>query len=59
MGENESSRLPQAIRGIAALEEALGVVGVPEMTDHDMAKIICEHELELRALVNFALWKLL
>jgi hypothetical protein len=46
--------LTETIKGVAALCEALNVIG-SHKTDHDMAKIICDGELELRALIAFAL----
>lgn len=51
---------PQLIRGVAALAEALNVIGAttPEgdpMGDHAMAKAICDNEMELRQLLQFAM----
>lgn len=37
------------------LDRALGVIGEPDKTDHDLAKIIVDNELKLRGLVNFIL----
>jgi selenocysteine-specific translation elongation factor len=34
----------------AALLRALDLIGEPEVTDHDLARIIVDHAFELRAL---------
>lgn len=44
-----------AIRGVAALQEALALIGMPGATDMAMAKIIVDNEMACRALVRFAL----
>jgi hypothetical protein len=44
--------------GWAALTRALDIIGQSEMTDHDLAKIIVDHELQIRMLLIFALTKL-
>lgn len=44
-----------AIKGAGALQEALELIGAQDKTDHDMAKVIVDNELELRELVRFAL----
>jgi hypothetical protein len=47
--------IPAAIHGCGALASALDCIGHEHRTAHDMAKIICDHEMELRALLAFAL----
>jgi hypothetical protein len=46
------------LRGAAALMETLECIGHQNRDDHDMAKIMCDEELELRELLSFALLKL-
>jgi hypothetical protein len=43
----------QVIEGIAKLMRAIGTIG--RGTDHDLAKIVVDGELELRALYKFAI----
>lgn len=45
----------QARVGAGALEKALDLIGEPDKTDHDLAKIIVDNEVELRALVRYAI----
>lgn len=46
---------PNTIRGAAALQEALDLIGGEGVTDKDLAKVIVDNELFCRALVRFAL----
>ncbi len=46
---------PNTIRGAAALQEALDLIGGEGVTDKDLAKVIVDNELVCRALVRFAL----
>jgi hypothetical protein len=43
------------LRGAAALMEALELIGASNATDHDMAKVIVDYELELREFLAGAL----
>jgi hypothetical protein len=43
------------LRGAAALTEALALIGATNATDHDMAAIITDNELELRQMLEFTL----
>lgn len=47
--------LTETIKGVAALAEALDMIGAEGKDDHAMAKIICDGELPLRDLVRYAL----
>jgi hypothetical protein len=49
-----------ALHGLGALTAALDVIGSQsvENGDHAMAKIICDAELDLRAVIRFVLAKL-
>jgi hypothetical protein len=38
-------------RGAAALMEALELIGAENANDHDMARVICDNELELREML--------
>lgn len=46
-------RNADVLEGCAALLRALAIIGEPGMTDQDMARVIVEGELKLRALVTF------
>jgi len=46
---------PAILRGAAAILEALDLMGREEKTDHDLAKIIVDAEIDLRAIVQAAL----
>jgi hypothetical protein len=46
------------LRGAAALNEMLTMIGAPNATDHDMAAVLTDNELELRELLSFVLTKL-
>ena len=46
------------IEGFAVLTRALGTIGAHGKTDSDMAKVICEGELKLRALWRYTLSQL-
>lgn len=46
------------LRGAAALMEILEHIGATNATDHDMAHVVVDNELELRELLAFALLKL-
>lgn len=52
MSENP---VAQCMRGIAALREALDLIGAGGSNDHALAGIICKNELELQALIHFTL----
>jgi hypothetical protein len=43
------------MRGAAALMEALELIGATGVTDHDMARVIVDNELELRSMLSFVL----
>lgn len=43
------------LRGAAALMEILELIGAEGATDHDLAHIATDQELELRELLSFAL----
>lgn len=47
---------PAVCRGAGALSEALNVIGAG--TDHDVAKIFCDNEMELRAMLKFVFAKM-
>lgn len=49
----DSEEKAQVIEGVAKLMRAIGTIG--RGTDHDLAKIIVDGEMELRALTRFAL----
>lgn len=54
MSEREHhERMPDVLRGAAALWEMLNLIGEPEKSDHDLARIFTENEMEIRALVAF------
>lgn len=52
MTQEDWSELDDAAQ---ALDSALELIGEPGKTDHDLAKIVCDHELGLRKIVNFVL----
>ena len=45
----------RSLSAIHEIERALDMIGEPGKTDHDIAKVIVDAELGLRALVNDAL----
>ena len=47
-----SNKKARAISGLAALTEMLSLIGKEGATDHDMAKVFTEHELDFRALAS-------
>lgn len=51
----QNPNIPDIIKGVAALTEAIDTIGGEDKTDHDMAKIIVEAEMPLRNLVKYAL----
>ena len=56
----ESSRhtrslIARRLRGAAALTEALFLIGAENATDHDLAKVIVDNELELREFLSGAM----
>ncbi len=53
MAQSEGRKV-DVLRGAAALLEALDLIGDTERGDHDLAKIFCDHEMEIRELVGFA-----
>lgn len=50
--------IPRSIKGAGALAEALELIGAEGKTDHDMAKVITENELELREFLKWGLMSL-
>lgn len=42
------------LRGVAAIQDALDLIG-SERTDHDLAKVVVDHEKDILALTGFAL----
>jgi hypothetical protein len=46
------------LRGAAALNEMLTMIGAPNATDHDMAAVLTSEELELREMLAFVLTEL-
>lgn len=44
-----------ALRGAAALKEMLDNIGREDGKDADVAKVLTDHEMQLRALLTFAL----
>lgn len=46
------------LRGAAALNEMLTMLGAPNATDHDMAAVLVSQELELREMLAFVLAEL-
>jgi hypothetical protein len=46
------------LRGAAALNEMLTMLGAPNATDHDMAAVLVNQELELREMLAFVLTEL-
>lgn len=46
------------LRGAAALMEMLHHIGANNVTDHDVARVLCDNELELREMLSFAMSKL-
>lgn len=42
------------LRAAAALTEALDIIGAEGKTDHDLARIICDNEVDLAELARFA-----
>lgn len=53
----DTDKFPNVIRGAAALLEALNIIGNSDVEDGDkvIAKIIVDHELDLREIAGFAL----
>jgi hypothetical protein len=43
------------LRGAAALIEMLEHIGLTNATDHDVARILCDNELELREMLAFTM----
>lgn len=46
------------IRGAAALMEMLEHIGANNATDHDVAQVLCDNELELREMLSFTMAQL-
>ena len=46
------------LRGAAALNEMLTMIGAPNATDHDTAAVLTSNELKLREMLAFVLTKL-
>lgn len=46
------------LRGAAALMEMLEYIGAPHATDHDVAQILCDNELELREMLAYTMTEL-
>ena len=49
------SLIARRLRGAAALTEALFLIGAENATDHDLAKVIVDNELELREFLSGAM----
>src|ERR1700689_4056148 len=45
-------------RGLTAIIEVVDLIGEHDISDHDFAKIIVDHELEIRELCSYSLAKL-
>lgn len=45
----------QQLRGAAAITEMLDCIGACDASDRDVAKVLVEHELDIRELLAFAL----
>jgi hypothetical protein len=45
--------MAEALRGAAALYEMLDLIGAEESDDHDMARVFCENEMNIRGLLAF------
>jgi hypothetical protein len=43
------------LRGVAAVQDAINCIGDPDKKDSDIAKLICDNELVIRELLEFAL----
>lgn len=43
------------IKGVAALAEAVDMIGAESGDDHKLAHVICDNELPLRELIRYAL----
>jgi hypothetical protein len=50
--DSHTNKKARAIAGLAALTELIGLIGKDGKTDHDLAKVVVDHELELRALAS-------
>lgn len=46
------------LRGVAALTECLELIGATNVTDHDLARVFTDNELEIREMLAFTLGKL-
>lgn len=55
MDEDETANVAE---GYAVLTRALGTIGAHNNSDHDLAKVIVEGEMKIRALLAFAIRKL-
>lgn len=44
---------PSVMRGVAALMDALDIIGQEGKCDKSMAEIICDHEIDLRNLMKW------
>jgi|ERR1700733_359169 len=49
----------KVLRGVAAMIEVVDLIGEHDISDHDSAKIIVDHELEIRELCSYSLAKLI
>ena len=45
------ARVSIAMRGCAALIDAIDAIGEPNHDDHSLAQIVCDNEMELRELI--------
>lgn len=52
------SEKSRCLRGAAAIDEMLDVIGAHNADDHEVARILCDHELDIRELLMFTLSKL-
>jgi hypothetical protein len=53
------SDIGNQLRGAAALAEMLDCIGGEGVTDHDVAKLLTDNELDLRELLSFAIRKMI
>lgn len=50
--EGSTPAIRQALAGLAVLRRVLDLIGTPDTTDHDLAKLVVDNELDLRALLD-------
>ncbi len=49
------SILARRLRGAAALMEIMELIGAPNATDHDVAAVLTDQELEIREFLSFGM----